>query len=431
MRIAFVNQPWDLFVPPVQRASIPIWTYQVASRLAHHCQVTVYSRLAPGLEPREKANGIRLRRVSTRSDELSLRVLEVRRRLVGCRPRRPIFGSPWYYLNYGLQIAQELSHEGCDVVHVHNFPQFVPVMRQHNPRARIALHMHCEWASQLDRRMTEPRLEQADWVIGCSQYITQRVAESYPRLASRCRAVYGGVDADCFTPPLDRPFSKPYRLLFVGRVSPEKGVHVLLKAYDRIVQSLPDVHLDIVGPASVPPPEFIIPLSDNPKVAALEPHFQDGYRARLQSLVPPDKQEQVRFLDHLPHQELAEHYRHADLVIVPSVWDEPFGLPVVEAMACGRPVVATRSGGIAELVEHGRTGMLVEPDDADALAEATLALLADEPLRRSMGQAARRRACERFSWDRIAADLMELYESQSPPARVASPPRQRRISLTV
>jgi glycosyltransferase involved in cell wall biosynthesis len=85
-------------------------------------------------------------------------------------------------------------------------------------------------------------------------------------------------------------------------------------------------------------------------------------------------------------------------------------MPIIEAMACEVPVVATRSGGIPEIVAAGRTGLLVERGDAAALAEAILFLFANEDLRQTMGKAARQRVLERFSWERVAEDLLCMYE---------------------
>jgi glycosyltransferase involved in cell wall biosynthesis len=93
------------------------------------------------------------------------------------------------------------------------------------------------------------------------------------------------------------------------------------------------------------------------------------------------------------------------------VWNEAFGIPIIEAMATGVPVVATRGGGIPEVVVDGETGLLVERGDASALAEAILRILSNENLRTSMGRAARKRAVELFSWEKISRDLLVQYEN--------------------
>ena len=94
---------------------------------------------------------------------------------------------------------------------------------------------------------------------------------------------------------------------------------------------------------------------------------------------------------------------NADICAVPSVWEEPFGLVAVEAMACERPVCASRVGGLQDIVVDGETGLLVAPGDAEALATALARLLDDAVLRRSMGTAGRRRVEEQYDWPRVIA----------------------------
>ena len=110
------------------------------------------------------------------------------------------------------------------------------------------------------------------------------------------------------------------------------------------------------------------------------------------------------------HAGLIGLYQGADLLAFPSVWHEPFGIPIVEAMACGLPVVATRGGGVPEIIEDGETGILVERGDAAALAQGIIRLLGDDALRARMGRAGRRRAVERFSWETVAENLLACYE---------------------
>lgn len=106
----------------------------------------------------------------------------------------------------------------------------------------------------------------------------------------------------------------------------------------------------------------------------------------------------VSFTGLVQHSELHKHYQNSDVFILPSVCHEAFGMPIIEAMAMELPVIATRSGAFPEIVKEGQTGILVEPGDSDALAEAILILLSDENLRKSMGKSGQQRALEKFSW---------------------------------
>ena len=103
------------------------------------------------------------------------------------------------------------------------------------------------------------------------------------------------------------------------------------------------------------------------------------------------------------HAAIMKLYQHADLCVVPSIWEEPFGLVAVEAMASGRPVCVSRVGGLQDIVTHGETGFIFDPGDSTALAGFLARLLDDGDLRKRMGASARQRAEEEYDWKRIVA----------------------------
>lgn len=416
MKIAFIHQPIGVLRLPANDGSIEIWTYEVARRLAKSCEVIVYSRRAPGQDELEVRNGVRYHRVSTGIDELVFGVLERHpkiQQLPGIRdPKRPLFAFGLGYMEYSLKVARDLKRQGCDLVHISNFSQIVPVVRAFNPRTKIVLHMQCEWLTQLDAQVIERRLRKCDLVIGCSEYITDKVRRAFPRFASKCRTVYNGVDVNSFVPGENSTGKNSVkRLLFVGRIWADKGPHVLLEALKKVVERHPLVQLEFVGGKLGPPPGYVVRLSDDEKVLALAPLYNTGYFSHLQRMLTPDIASRVSFHKVVPHPELAAHYRMADILVFPSVWPEPFGIPIVEAMASGIPVIATRGGGFVEIVEEGKTGLLVERGNAPALADAMLRLLEDDNLRKSMGATGRQEALAKFSWERIAQDVLYRYST--------------------
>ena len=409
MKIAFVPQPLEMIFPPMQSA-IGIWTYEIAHRLARSHDVIVYSGC---LQRRVRFDdGVHYRRVSPVPDLWLRRLLE---RFSGFYDvRRPLFASSLYYWGYAWQVANDLKKRQCDIVHVHNLSQFVPIIRAFNPDIKIVLHMHCEWLSQLDPTMIERRLGQVDLVVGCSEYVAQKIRAAFPEIAARCQVVHNGVDVNRFysrNGSMARKKNGARRLLFVGRISPEKGLHVLLEAFQEVASRHPEVQLEIVGPEARPPVEFIVALSDDPQVRGLEPFYKQSYLIQLQKRLPASLLRRVTFSGPVPNALLINRYCDAEMFIFPSVLNEPFGMPIVEAMACQVPVVATRGGGITEIVKDGQTGLLVERGNARALADAILFLLANEDLREAMGKAARQRALQRFSWEGIAEDLLGKYEA--------------------
>jgi glycosyltransferase involved in cell wall biosynthesis len=202
------------------------------------------------------------------------------------------------------------------------------------------------------------------------------------------------------------------RLLYVGRVSPEKGVHVLIEAFERVLAEHPLATLTIAGPHIAAAREFIDPAGAEPKLDPLETFFRHrhSYFPYLQRILSPAAKARVHFVGNVPHEQLVQYYCQADLCIAPSIVHEAFGLPLAESMAAGTPVVATRSGGFGEIVEEGKTGLLVERADAPGMAAAILKLVNDPPLLRAMADASRQRIVERFAWNRVLPQLLREYE---------------------
>jgi glycosyltransferase involved in cell wall biosynthesis len=417
VKVAFVNQPWNRVEIPVRSGSIAIWTYEVARRLTPVFEPVVYARSAGDDKPEERREGVEYRRVSIAGDVLAQRIA---RRLPLGLLRRPLrFDQSAYFRRYASRIAKDARRENCDVIHIHNYSQFAPVCRRHNPRSRIVLHMHCEWLTQIDRRLVAERMRSVDRVVGCSEYLTGTIRRAFPDLADRCRTVRNGVNIQHFSPApaAGGAAQKEDRtVLFVGRMSPEKGVHVLLDAFRGVVEAMPNTRLELVGPLGAAPAEFIVGATDDPMVRALGPLFGGDYLTSLKKMITSDLSAKVSFVGPLPYLDLLNRYRASDVFVFPSVWNEPFGLPVVEAMACGKAVVATKSGGITEVVRDGDTGLLVDRGDAKALSEALLGLLRDERLSSKMGESGARRAREMFAWERVADDLGSVY-AETPASR--------------
>jgi len=115
-------------------------------------------------------------------------------------------------------------------------------------------------------------------------------------------------------------------------------------------------------------------------------------------------------LGHVPWSELIKWYRKASIFVMPSYY-ETFGISAMEAMAFGLPVVATRAGGLSEVVEDGVTGFLVPPGDSQAVAEAIIRLLRDQNLRRRMGEAGRKRVLDEFTVDRVLVQTLNVYDA--------------------
>jgi len=411
MRIAFVCQPIGSFtVPP--GGSIDIWTYEVARRIADRHQVVVYTRRKPGQPPVEFAEGIEIRRLRVASDFRIVGGPLRRLRRLRSSESGLAFTSPWHLPSYAAQVALDLHRLRPSVIHIHNFSQFVPPIRTLNPGARIVLHMHCEWLNQLAGHVVEPRVSRTDVVLGCSDYIATAARRALPRQARRIRTMWNGVDLDSFERVSARPSGEGSRILFVGRISPEKGLHVLIAAFERVARTHPLAQLDVIGPEWQTPKEYLVGLSSDPRVRALA-SFYDGdssrsYGTRLRDRMAPSIASRVHFAGWTPRTALVDCYARSDVLVNPSL-SEAFGMSLIEAMAARVPGVAARAGGMQDIVEHDRTGLLVEPADPVALADALDALLASPPMRKRLADAGYERARSTFGWDRISEALLEVY----------------------
>lgn len=202
----------------------------------------------------------------------------------------------------------------------------------------------------------------------------------------------------------------PTRLLYVGRVSPEKGLHVLLDAFEIIIRRYPDTTLQIVGAEWVLPREFLVDLClDQSAVESLAPFYQGSYLQQLKTRLSPEAAKRVTFAGLVDHRDVPEYYAKADIYINPSFY-ESFGMSIIEAMAMGLPVVATRVGAVPDLISNGSNGLLVDAANSSAIADAIGLLFNNPSLRNSISHAAHNMVYANYSCEMICSALMRIYE---------------------
>ncbi|MEW5766870.1 MAG: glycosyltransferase family 4 protein [bacterium] len=419
MKIAFINHPTHHF-PPVKGGSAAIWINEMAGRLAKRHHVFVYGRKNKGQLSQETQQGVKIVRVSPRFDEFIIQGLNFLARGI-----KKAFGSEinpflgwyyyrwYYYLIYILQIAFKIRQERVDLIHIHNFIQFVPIIRRLNTGVPIVFHAHGVWLTKLDPARVVMSLKQVDLILGVSDYITNSIKQAYPEFSDRCFTLYNGVNADLFSPKGREALAAAKKrasldghkvILYAGNLSPEKGVHVLIEAFGQVAEKLPETKLVIIGPDW-----GILPMETNRDGDDLEvDRLKSDYPKRLKSLAAKVKG-RVEFIDILPQAELACFYNSSEVFVYPSIWKEAFGLPMAEAMACERPVIGTKVGGIPEVIKDKETGLLVTPNDVEALSSAIYFLLTEPSEAGRLGKNGREMVRKNFSWEKIADDLVALY----------------------
>ena len=252
--------------------------------------------------------------------------------------------------------AARRAARGADLVHAHWLPSGLAALATRKP---FVVQL---WGTDVELARRAPRLARA--VLRRAEAVvcpSSALAGEATRLGARqVEIVPSGVDL----PPEVSEEAEPPAVLYAGRLSAEKGVLEL-------VEAAAEMNLVVAG--------------DGP----------------LRDRVP-------QALGFLPPAELAERYARAAVVACPS-HREGFGVACLEAMAHGRPVVASGVGGLLDLVVNGETGILVEPGNVPSLRAALERLLADRELRRRMGGAGRRRAAEHFSWDSVTRKTLDVY----------------------
>jgi phosphatidylinositol alpha-mannosyltransferase len=205
-----------------------------------------------------------------------------------------------------------------------------------------------------------------------------------------------GIDTRHFSPnvaPIDELCDGKLNILFVGRLEKRKGADYLLKAYEQVKRDIPNSRLIIVGPGT---------------------KLRDKYEKQVKRRSLKD----VIFVGYTNYEELPRYYKTADVFCAPATGWESFGIVLLEAMAVGKPIVASNIDGYASILSHGTEGLLVPPKDEKSLAQALTSLLNDEKLRRKMGAKGILKAKE-YDWKNVAQRVEALY------SKVLSEPRKR------
>jgi len=228
-------------------------------------------------------------------------------------------------------------------------------------------------------------LARARHIIAISPYVQEACRNWSP---AQMHGIENPIADRFFTDTETASTGRVGRVLFAGLIRPRKRVLDLLAAWKQVVAMRPNARLQIAGDDTI------------------EPAYAAEVRERVQTW---GLTESVQFLGALSSRELARYYRDCAFLVLPSA-QETAPMVIEEVMAAGKPVVATRVGGVPCLVEHEQTGLLTGVGDTEELARAMNRLLADEPLRARMGREARRRAESRFRAAAVARRTRKVYD---------------------
>lgn len=280
-----------------------------------------------------------------------------------------------------------------DVLHLHSFKSHLAgQVAVRGQSAAAIVHVHDQIKMPAPLRFFQKRLGPATAaLIGVSESVTAFGQQEYNVPSERCRTIPNGLDLAPFRAAkeraertlrkeLDVPAERRV-LLVAGRLNPVKGHPQLFEAMKTVTAADPDCELWVVGDGEA----------------------RGDYERMVKDFGLGDR---VRFLGQ--REDMPEVFASADIVLVPSMWEEGFGLVALEAAATGRPVVAFDVGGLSALVHHQHSGLLVPRGDTTALADAILSLLRDDALRTRL-EAGTGKVAESFTLDRHIANLAETY----------------------
>jgi spore coat protein SA len=376
MNIALVCTE-KLPIPPISGGAIQIYIDGILPFIAEHHQVTVFGRSDNRLPDEEISGNVRFKRVAGRNK-----------------------------LEYLSNICNAMTDE-YQLIHVFNRPLWVMPISNAVPTATISLSLHNEMflPGKIDSNTARQCIDKVRFITTVSKFIADGVENLYPSAGDKLNVVYSGVDCARYVPvysdqgaeardALRREYGlENHRVvLYVGRLGRKKGPHVLIEAMKYVMAKHPDTALVFVGSKWYGSNE------------------EDSYTKQLQ-IMTQQLEGPVVFTGFLPPSEIPRYYGLGDVFVCVSQWREPLARIHYEAMAAGLPIITTKRGGNAEVVETGVNGIVVKDyDNPEAVAESICYLVENEERALEMGRTGRRLAEQSYGWERVAKQLLDLID---------------------
>ena len=370
-------------VPPAAGGAVQLYIDGVVPYLSKRHDITVYSVAYPGLEEEEIRAGVRYIRV-------------------------PGQNSEEYLGNMKDRLASRKSSGEYDIIYVFNRPLWVLALGNIVPDARFILSLHNEMFHHEKISDSEGMqcIERLDLINTVSKFIADGVVRRFPEAQNKVKVIYSGADVNLYRPNwseagiLNRKRLKEMCklegfkvVLFVGRLSSKKGVHILIKAMKRVMESHRDTALVIVGSKWY------------------GGNKSDEYTRYLQNL-SKELKGPVIFTGFLKPDAIPPYYNLGDIFVCPSQWDEPLARVHYEAMAAGLPIITTNKGGNAEVIAGYKNGLVIKDSGNPEVMADYIAHLLNNPSRAlEMGKRGRELAERKYNWERVAKDILNEIDS--------------------
>jgi spore coat protein SA len=374
--------PGTFSIPSHRSSSVERVVMNVSNLLKHEVNFSIYGKKVKGLPDEQRKDGIHY--------------------------IRPYYRTRLQYLN---KVSQRIRKQKSSIIQVENRPRFARYLKRKFRKRQVWLCLHStKFISQPHITDKELRscLGYADKIIVNSGFLREKLLMMAPLMRHKIIVNYLGVDPRQFIPQWSETgkrlkaelmtrlgYEHKRIILYVGRLIETKGIHHLLKVMPAIIRHDPNVILVIVGSAQYGRNKI------TPYVAKLH---------QMGNALPHN----VRFIPFVNYNEIQKWFSLADVAVVPSFEEEAFGLVNVEAMASGVPVIATKSGGMKEIIEHEKTGLLIHPEILqEELIAGITDLLFNQEKCRMMGEASIERVRNHFTWQHTANRFLSYYIENS------------------
>ncbi|MEO0096026.1 MAG: glycosyltransferase family 4 protein [candidate division WOR-3 bacterium] len=295
-------------------------------------------------------------------------------------------------LSFGItipwQVRRFLESEKFDVIHLHGaIAPTLPYLALKYSNAKNFVTFHSAYEESFGYVLWEPVLEQyfrrIDGMIAVSTVARDCVMRYFP--IGECRIIPNGIDTERFrpdVPPIEELQKYSPKILFVGRFEPRKGLKYLLMAFPEVVKEFPEAKLIVVG----------------------EGFLEHYYRRYIEEHI----KDNVIFVGFVKPEELPRYYSSCDIYCSPATGAESFGIVLLEAMASGKPIVASDIPGYRTILSDGVEGVLFEPMNPEALAEKIIYLLKKPDLMKKFGNAGREKS-KKYDWKIVAKQVLDFY----------------------
>ena len=305
----------------------------------------------------------------------------------------------FYYLMGVTDLIETLNPH---VIEIHNRPHFAAYLARQFPDKQIVFFMHSNKFSKFDHR--DLSLPQINRLIFVSHDFQQKFLLKHPESKNKTDVIHNAVNTHQWHPKLKtHPLTKAirsqhqlprgYTLLFVGRMVKQKGIHLLVDAVKQIQKKIPQIKLLAVGS-----PEF-------------KNHIDSDFFEKLKFQARP-LGDTIIFTNYIDRNETPYYYAAADLIVMPSIGTEGLPLVALESGAAGIPLLGSRCGGIPEVIQHNKTGVLIHtPENTHDLATQIYDLLSHPTHLKKMGDAARQHITSHFSQSVRQANLKTYYNT--------------------